>query len=109
MYKRQVQNVGGFSYQHQYSDFDENTQILVVVTDRDEGIGTSGFPNLREVPVLDQDSYGINQSQGLWYRTTTRNTGNALSGDTDHYIWVTRGGKVVTNSTVGVMRFRRST
>ena len=62
----QVQNVGGFSYQHQYSDFDENTQILVVVTDRDEGIGTSGFTRSTCIRprFLWHQSVG-----GLWYRT----------------------------------------
>ena len=104
----EVQRQSATVFAHQYSDFDPDTQVCVVVTDRQIG-NDNEFANLRAVPVFDLDTYnGVTGSQGgLWYRTT--NSGGVRPEDVRHYIWVTPGGKVVTNSHVGVLRFRRPT
>ena len=112
----QVERVSASVYEYEYSDFDPDTQVCVAITDRSEqgfAAGEISFANLREIPVINLDTYNAvtgAQQGGLWYRSHSLQTGfQGVSGDARHYIWVTPGGKVVTNGTVGVLRFRRPT
>ena len=89
-------------------DFDENTQVLVTLVTNADAFNNINYL-LRQIPVLNRDLYGIipsnfTSNDALLYSTTP---GQGNNSDTDNYIWVTPGGKVVTNSTLGVLRFRK--
>lgn len=86
---------GGTRYSHQYSDFDPDTQVCVVITNKDEEGVIGGFPNLRLVPISDNVLDKMEIAPGTTPFPVT--------------IYVTRAGKLNSTATVGVMRFRRPT
>ena len=89
----------GTTYSHQYQDFDPDTQVCVVITSKDEGGSIYGFPNLRLVPVSDNGSSFIHIVPGS----------SGVNPIFPIKIYVTRAGKLITNATVGVLRFRKPT